>query len=226
MRYHLFVVLALGGVVLTVRGAEEDQADRAKALAEVKKWGGKVELDEQAAGKPVVGVNLGGTRIKDAGVATLKGLPNLQRLNLARTDLTDESLPHLKVLGQLQLLDLTGTSVSSKGLEPLQGLTKMQTLNLSSTQVNDQGLSYLKGMKDLRTLNLGLTEVSDKGLETLKGLTKLQHLNLNSTQVTNYGLKHLKGLKDLQTLSVSVTEVTDDGVKELQKALPKLKVTR
>src|SRR5690349_1746689 len=194
MRSHLLVVLALGGAVLTgVRAAEENKADRAKALAEVMKWRGKFEVDDKAPGKPVVAVNLGGTRVKDEGVATLKGLPNLQRLNLARTDLTDDSLPHLKVLAQLRELDLTGTSVSSRGLEPLQGLTKMQALNLSSTQVNDQGLTYLKGMKDLRTLNLALTEVSDKGLEAVAGLTKLQHLNLNSTQVTNYGLRHLKG---------------------------------
>ena len=143
MRDYLLAVLALG-VALTggLRGAEESKADRDRALAEVKKWGGKFEVDEQAPGKPVVAVNLGGTRIKDAGVATLKGLPNLRRLNLARTDLTDESLPHLKVLGQLHALDLTGTSVSSRGLEPLQGLREEDAVLAARFISKLRGLVY------------------------------------------------------------------------------------
>ena len=40
------------------------------------------------------------------------------------------------------------------------------------------------------------------------------------------GLEHLKGLAGLQILDLHSTKVSDDGVAALEKALPKLKVSR
>ena len=53
----------------------------AKAVAFVKKLGGLVTRDEKVSGKPVIGVSLAFTRVKDAG---LKGiLTRIGRLRLA-----------------------------------------------------------------------------------------------------------------------------------------------
>ena len=50
-------------------------------------------------------------------------------------------------------------------------------------------------------------------------------LNLLNTGVTDAGLKELAVLTKLTSLDLSQTKVTADGVKELQKALPKCKIT-
>jgi hypothetical protein len=69
------------------------------------------------------------------------------------------------------------------------------------------------------------TQVSDAGLERLKTLTNLPELYLMNTLVSDGGLKHLHGLTGLQKLYLTGTKVTAAGVAELQKALPKCRIT-
>jgi len=61
-----------------------------------------------------------GTRVTDAGLEHLKGLTQLQWLNLTGTRVTDAGLKHLKGLGQLRLLDLENTQVTDAGGKKLQ----------------------------------------------------------------------------------------------------------
>ena len=107
-------------------------------------------------------------------------------------------LQHLKGLPQLQRLDLVGTTVSDAGLEHIEGLAQLQSLYLGDTKVSDAGLQHLKGLTQLKLLGLNETRVSDAGLEHLKGLTQLQSLYLGHTKVSDPGLRHLKGLRQLQ----------------------------
>lgn len=114
-----------------------------------------------------------------------------------KTQVTDARLVHLKVLTDLQSLDLRGA------------------------QVTDAGLAHLEGLAKLRELDLKGIPVTDAGLVHLRGLLNLQMLNLSGTQVTDTGLVHLQGLSNLQILDFSGTQVTEAGRKELQVALPK-----
>jgi hypothetical protein len=60
----------------------------------------------------------------------------------------------------------------------------------------------------------------------LKGLRRLRELNLDDTKITDAGLAHLKELTKLRCLSICGTEVSDAGVRDLQKALPNVKIVR
>ena len=143
------------------------------------------------------------TKITDAGLVYLKGLTNLQNLNLAVPQITDAGLVHLKEL------------------------TNLQTLNLSATQVTDAGLVHLKGLDKLQALDLAFTKITDSGLVHLKGLVKLQTLDLMvCTQITDAGLVHLKGLARLQELNLRLTKITDSGVTDLKKSLPNCKISK
>ena len=72
--------------------ADDDPA----AVAALEKLGAEIERDEQDA---VVGVQLRDTSITDADLEHLKGLPNLQRLNINLCgEITDDGLVHLKGL--------------------------------------------------------------------------------------------------------------------------------
>jgi Leucine-rich repeat (LRR) protein len=147
--------------------ADEPQTEREKAVALVKKLGGRVEVDEKAKDSPIVAVHLSDTKVNDADLEALKSLTQLHRLYLQNTTITDA------------------------GLEHLQALTELQTLSLNHTKVTDAGLDNLKGLSKLKTLSLANTRVTNKGLEQLKGLTKLQTLHLKGSLVTDSGAKEL-----------------------------------
>ncbi|MGO8688755.1 MAG: leucine-rich repeat domain-containing protein [Thermoguttaceae bacterium] len=171
-------------------------------------------------------VDLHGQEVSDAGLEHLKGLAQLRGLELCGTKVSDVGLEHLKALTQLRWLQLDGTQVSDAGLVHLKGFTQLQELFLGGTQVSDAGLENLRGLTKLQSLSLGLTQVSDAGLEHLKGLTQLQELSLGGTQVSNAGLVHLMGLTQLQTLYLGCTKVSDAGARDLQKALPNVRIMR
>src|SRR5713226_2717871 len=101
MRIVTLAILAVGLLLVTgSKGpAAEGETEQGKAIAEIRRLGGEVAVDETRDGKPVVRVSLRGTRI------------------------SDEDLVHLKGLRQLRSLDLGNTLVSSAGLEQLKGLT-------------------------------------------------------------------------------------------------------
>ena len=84
----------------------------------------------------------------DDDMVYVKGLTNLEVLELSRTKVTDKGLDHLKGFTKLQRLDLGGTQVTDKGLERLERLTRLETLNLENTTgVSDFGLVHLPRMR-------------------------------------------------------------------------------
>jgi len=58
-------------------GAAEANSAQAQAIAAIEKLGGNVTLDAKSPDKPVIGVNLQGSEVTDAGLEHLKGLTNL-----------------------------------------------------------------------------------------------------------------------------------------------------
>ncbi len=194
----------------------KDATKQAKAIAEIEKLGGKVTVDKKSPGKPVIRVDLHGSEVTDAALEHVKGLTELQTLNLWQTKVTDAGLVHLKGLTKLQGLDLQGSEVTDAGLEHLKGLTELQTLDLWRTKLTGAGLVHLRGLTKLQLLEMSETKVTDAGLEHLKALTRLEALSLGSTKVTDAGLEHLKGLTQLQSLNLFNTQVTDAGLERLK----------
>ena len=92
MAFALMVsVLGLGSPV------RADEAED-KAVAFMKKIGGKVIRDEKAPGKPVVTVDLLGTQLTDAGLKELVAFKNLTTLHLAGTKVGDAGVKELVAL--------------------------------------------------------------------------------------------------------------------------------
>ena len=91
-----------------------------------------------------------------------------------------------------RIKDLARTQITDAGLEHLKGLTQLQALFLDSTQITDAGLVYLKGLTKLEFLRLQFTQITDAGLVHLKGLTGLQTLELSNTKVTDAGVAELQ----------------------------------
>jgi Leucine Rich repeat len=164
--------------------------------------------------------------VSDAGLATVNGLCRLKILRCSGACITDAGLAHLKDLPQLSTLELSDNQITDSGMLHLRMLTELTELGIGNTHITDAGLAHLRVLTKLKELKLSRTQVTDAGMVCLKGLTNLLILDLAGTQVTDAGFAHLKGLTNLTDLDLSETRVTDTGVKDLQRALPKVKLVR
>lgn len=103
------------GLILRVRGAEARFGD--------------AELAQLARVAPfIVDAELAGTRVTDAGFASLKPFANLARLHLERTAVNGSGLGALLALPKLEYLNLCTTNVSDEtlpGLTPHPGLRQV-----------------------------------------------------------------------------------------------------
>ncbi len=79
-------------------------------------------------------LDLAGTKVTDQGLEHFAA-PNLVRLHLERTAITDAGLQGLLHLESLEYLDLYGTQVSDTGLRQLEGLPKLKQVFLWQTKV-------------------------------------------------------------------------------------------
>jgi hypothetical protein len=119
---------------------------------------------------------------------------------------------------------LSGRDLKDEGLEPIKLLESVKVLNLRDTKITNAGIINIKEMKDLKRLHLERTNVDDGCIDYLTGLQELEYLNLYSTKVSDLGLSKLKDLKNLKKLYLWQTNVTNEGVKQLETALPDLKI--
>jgi uncharacterized membrane protein len=100
----------------------------------------------------VTWLDLSGTRVSDAGLATLGQLPNLTRLSLGNTAVSDAGLRHLAGLTRLEYLNLFDTRVSDGGLDALRTLGGLRVIYLWGTRVSPEGRAALQGSS--RTLRV------------------------------------------------------------------------
>src|SRR5215472_3764149 len=138
--------------------------------------GGKVTRDSSGR---VTAVNLRGSWINDAEMLHLAELPDLEKLDLSHTRITDEGLLHLK------------------------SAPKINDLNLYYSEwITDQGMAAIRGWKHLKRLNVRGTRISDATLEIVSHMSRLEALDIANTAVTDNGLDHLITLVNLKELSL------------------------
>jgi hypothetical protein len=190
-----------------VGGATEQEA-----IAALVKLGAKIERDDEGN---VISINLGNTRISDAGLVHLKGLTSLERLNFMSRSITDEGLVHLKGLKSLVYLGLTYAQVTDEGLVHLKELKNLESLRLRGTKITDSGLVHLQGLQNLKSLSLP-DQITEAGLQHLQGHTNLKLVSLPD-QITDAGLAYLQGMTNLEGLNLAgKEEVTDAGLQHLK----------
>ena len=110
----------MAGIVLlgfaATAGADSPQGQE-EAVAALLTIGGVVEVDETKPGRPVVKVDLHGTKVTDADLALLGPLTELRHLDLRLTEIGDLGVMHLKGLKQLRFLNLFRTKTGDIGLQ-------------------------------------------------------------------------------------------------------------
>jgi YHS domain-containing protein len=114
--------------------------------------------DLKPLAEQLVWLNLAGTAVTDAGLKTLAGFKNLQRLHLERTAVSDDGLGPVAGLGELRYLNLYGTKVTDKGLGALKALKKLQSLYVWQTAVTEEGAKGLNAALATLKINRGVEE--------------------------------------------------------------------
>ena len=88
--------MLIGAVMLLACLSGAARADEASAVKAVEKLGGKVTRDDKLPGKPVIGVNLTGRGVTDAGLKELKDLKQLKELRVGGTKVTNDGQADLQ----------------------------------------------------------------------------------------------------------------------------------
>lgn len=202
-RSHLVLVIGIAlSFALSCFSFSAQGADNLNAIIKLEKLGAKFERDEKSPERRITLISFFGKPVKDEDLAYLVGFPDLLRLDLIDTEITDARLVHLKALTKLEALDLGYSKITDAGLVHLKGLTSLKELNLG-------------GREDRRNAILG------DGLVHLENLTKLEDLLLNRTELTDSAVVHLKEMKTLKFLAVRGTDLSAKGLNDLQKSLPR-----
>lgn len=198
-------------------------------------------LDEFLAKKP-------GT-ITNADLESIAGLPEGQDqvtvMNLADSRVGDSGLAHLPKFPNIERLDLSGTIVSNTGLTPVAELKKLTTLALDRTQnLDETGYTPLSQCTGLKEISLQSTLIADgvfpklkeaENLEVLRvggcsnlygkefsaivqknGFRNLKELYAGNSPFVFYGLLELNKLKQLEVLDASHPQMNDGYIANFQ----------
>lgn len=158
------------------------------------------------------------TKVADAGITPIRGLPKLDFLILPQA-CTDRVIPDLETLPALRMLKFDHDGVLTQaGVERLGRLTKLQSLDLPwKCGLHEDCLGFLKPLTDLRSIGLP-PEVTDQGMAYLKQFPHLSHLYIaRCTRVTDAGLAQIRGLSELERVSLPC-RITDAGLAHLRNS--------
>ena len=109
-------------------------------------------------------LGLAETAVVGAGLASFAGTP-LTRVDLSRSEITNDGLRYLAALESLSLLWLDGTQVTDAGLVHLFSLPLLAELHLSDTAVSDASLGRLLNHPNLMVVYARRTRVTEAMVE-------------------------------------------------------------
>ena len=172
--------------------------------------GGVLERDK--AGK-IVAVDLRSSWVADSDLAELARMPDLKRLDLSLTRISDQGLRQLRTAPGIVDLNLYYAElITDDGLSAVRGWKNLKRLNLRGTKITDKTLEMLATAPGLESLDIGFAEITDVGLDHLSLLPNLRELTIGGNKLTDLGVQMLRQLPQLTYLDLSGFQRTDSGL--------------
>lgn len=113
-------------------------------------------------------------------------------LRVDRAMVTDQDLKALDGLeGNLRRINLARTQVTDEGVAQISQMRDLIQLRIASDKITDAGIAHLANLQHLRYLHLLEAPITDAGLDALNELSSLESLYLDHTNVTDEGLARL-----------------------------------
>jgi hypothetical protein len=177
----------------------------------------EIELNEHTDGHAERKPRPKGQTVGDEWLRVVTGLPDLTRLELSGTAISDQGVEPIGTLKSLERLNLCLTPVSDACLRHLAGLSRLRRLVICSTKVTGSGFSAVPAWPNIESINLHSCPVSDEGLAAISRFGNLQRLEIVHSKVTDAGLKHLGKLTNLRQLHVASHGTTRHGLAFVEK---------
>lgn len=169
-------------------------------MSRITHLGGKVQQD--SAGR-IIGVNLRGSWVTDVDMLDLARLPDLERLDLSHTRITDEGLMNLKSAPKIRELKLFYAEwITDQGMRAIRDWKHLRKLDLRGTRISDGTLEIVSNLNTLEALDVSHTEMTDLGLENLITLDNLKELTLGKGHLTMAGFAKVRMLPGLIHLDI------------------------
>jgi internalin A len=173
-------------------------------------------------------LDLGWTKITDAGLHHLDNLLQLESLNICNTPITDVGIQHVARLSKLKSLDITGTKVTEAVLAHLKDWPKLKHLR-HDFPLGDQGLALLSRFPQLRNPEraeahgqVHLRGVTDEGMAQITVIGKPEFLCIDRAQIKT-GWNHLDQMPSVEGLNLKDTVVSREGMAAISR-IPKLRI--
>ena len=160
--------------------------------------------------------------ISNENMRHIKVMPKLEELTLPRWT-NDSGLSNVAGLTHLKILSLGTTNITDAGMVYLKDLNSLESIGLHGTKITGEGLKHLQG-KNLSILGLNQTNIGDADMKFIGTFTSLKSLYLVGTKITDASIPHLKELTNLQRVDIVGTKISPQGKKDLQAAMPGLKI--
>lgn len=161
----------------------------------------------------IVGVDLHAGWVSDSDMADLSRMPDLARLDLSLTRITDRGLMQLKSATNLTDVNLYYAElITDQGLAVVKDWKRLRHLDLRGTKATDSTLQFLSGCPLLESLDISFAQVTDIGLNNLTSLTNLKELAIGGNKLTDNGLLALRQMPSLTSLDVSGSHREDSGL--------------
>ena len=190
LKYAFVLLLSLSPAIFAA-----DSSDWISSL------GGSVERNAQ--GK-IGAVNLRGSWVSDVELIDIARLPNLERLDLSHTRITDEGMLHLKsATGIRELKLLYAEQITDQGMNAIKQWKMLTRLDLRGTRISNGTLDIVSHLPHLEALDVANTQVTDNGLDLLITLTNLKELALGRGRGGETDLSFLRILPSITDLDLS-----------------------
>ena len=189
--------------------------------------GGRIE---SAGNGEVTGVNLRASWITDSDLIELARMPQIERLDLSQTRISDQGLAYLKTATKLvevnlayaekigdpahavikhwknlRKLNLRGTVIADETAASAASLPELEVLDIADTIVGDVGVEALAAAQKLKVLSMGNIRMSEVGFQSLRQLTTLSHLDLSGKRhqgPANISARGIEAIASLRQLKV------------------------
>jgi hypothetical protein len=161
----------------------------------------------------------------DHVVPELEGLSRLRRLYLDFRQISDEKMPYIARLRELEeFVAWDAVRLSDKGVAHLACLDRLSSIHISNSRIGDESLRIFSQLPRIERLSLQGNHFTDRGLKYLRGMKQLKSLWLGDGhgQITDVGAAELLHLKSLEEIDLQDYPISREMEERLRR-LPNLK---
>ena len=162
--------------------------------------------------------------VNGEGLEYISRLPNIVKLNLYMSKISNSGLTFLINLKNLKSLSLEACwNITDEGILNI-SFFSLEELNVRNTKVTDLGFNIIANSFNNLTKLTANSLITNQGLQYISKLSKLIKLKLYSCQkITNEGLFHIKKLINIERLNIGECYNINDDSLQIISNLPELK---